>query len=426
MTHRGNDRGNGSTVVRHRRKVPSAPDLRLAVEEAEGGADRHRALAPLRRPAGPAMSVAAACELHVESVRVRRPETRTAENYEKVLLQLCDFLDARGKGGDVWAISADDIEDWLRYLQTTPASNKPGNQPRSPYTIRNYATHVIGCWHALAGRGLVPAHVADALVLPAIPRSRRVKPVTFGDDEVAAIFAACAEGERGAERDALTLRNQALVAVLLDSGVRVGEVCSMRVEDVDWQRRAIPVLKSKTETRIVSIGGEQTAARLRRYVQRARPWLTGEDDDDDEEGEGEGEETNATAADAAALPTAQAGALWLSRDGYPLSVSGVSQIFDRLKRRATIHGRCTPHVCRRYYITRAIQRGVPIVEVARQCGVSPEVIYRHYYSATDDESLAKLRQASPLDALERARQRDRLRHSGRHGRLHSRYSDDEI
>lgn len=65
----------------------------------------------------------------------------------------------------------------------------------------------------------------------------------------------------------LTKRNRAMILVLLDTGVRAGELVSMRLDGVDFQRQTVRV-DGKTGVRDVAFG-KATAVALRRYL-RAR------------------------------------------------------------------------------------------------------------------------------------------------------------
>lgn len=177
-------------------------------------------------------------------------------------------------------------------------------------------------------RGLVPALSTRGVSVPSIPPNKRKGPETFSDEEIPRLFEACNhDGVGGGEQVALSMRNQALLAVLLDSGMRVSELCSVSVEGVDLERRCLRVVASKTQVRVVGLGHDRAVTMLRRYLQRARPWL----------------------AEASPISdvTANSGPLWLNRDGYPLSPEGVGELFKRLKVRAQTTGSCTPHTCRR-------------------------------------------------------------------------------
>ena len=387
-------RGPGRSTKHSRMSAP--PDLTLAAGVATSEAQAASPL-PMRHGRALAVTPAVACQQFLESAQRRATPLaeKSLSNYEKVLTALVTYLDRERGRRDVWEVTADDLNAWFYTLRSVPS--KRTGQMLSLHSVQNYATHALACWRWLVSESLAPAHALHGVRMPSVPRNlRRAKP-TFTDEDVDALMAACAlDGEGPGETAALTLRNQALLAILLDTGVRREELASMQVEGIDWERRALQVTVSKTRLRVVGIGGERAPTLLRRYVLRARPWLW---------------EIRAEANRQEGITT-ERGPLWLNRDGRPLEPVGVSELFDRLKRRADISGPCSPHVCRRYYITRAIQAGVPLPDIARQCGVSVEVIYRHYYAATEGEFLARVQAGSPLDRLERQRRLTEQRTDG--------------
>ena len=65
-------------------------------------------------------------------------------------------------------------------------------------------------------------------------------------------------------------RNYALILFLLDTGVRASECISVRLDDVDWERRRVRVLHGKGQKQRWVGVGERTIAALREYIERFR------------------------------------------------------------------------------------------------------------------------------------------------------------
>lgn len=98
-------------------------------------------------------------------------------------------------------------------------------------------------------------------VLPRQRRDRNERPSTFTKEQVLAILAEAKAGQN-AERDT------ALILTLLDTGIRVGEVSNLLLQDIDWKQSVLTV-SGKTGERDVPISGKTKHA-LRKYVERAR------------------------------------------------------------------------------------------------------------------------------------------------------------
>jgi integrase/recombinase XerC len=71
---------------------------------------------------------------------------------------------------------------------------------------------------------------------------------------------------------ALGLRNRAILDLLFSAGLRVGELASLRVGQVDLERREIRIIGKGNRER-VAIFGEEGEASLRAYLTRGRPRL---------------------------------------------------------------------------------------------------------------------------------------------------------
>lgn len=82
-----------------------------------------------------------------------------------------------------------------------------------------------------------------------IPRTPKKMLRIYNDDEIIAIF-----NSIYAENKWLTSRNRAIIALMLDSGLRQNEVCTLKKKDVLFHDSMVKVLGKGNKERIVPIG----------------------------------------------------------------------------------------------------------------------------------------------------------------------------
>lgn len=112
-------------------------------------------------------------------------------------------------------------------------------------------------------RGLIEV---DPGPLLGVPKAHRTLPEVLRQDEAAAVLDAADDGEPGGVRD------RAVMEVLYATGVRVGELCGLDVDDVDLERRTVRVLGKGGKERTVPMGGPAADA-LDRWIRYGRPAL---------------------------------------------------------------------------------------------------------------------------------------------------------
>ncbi|WP_306362457.1 tyrosine recombinase XerC [Nocardia sp. CC227C] len=101
-------------------------------------------------------------------------------------------------------------------------------------------------------------------------RAHRVLPAVLGREQARAAMDAAESG--AAQEDPLALRDRLIVELLYATGIRVGELCGLDVDDVDRERRLVRVLGKGNKERSVPFGGPADTA-LENWLRRGRPAL---------------------------------------------------------------------------------------------------------------------------------------------------------
>lgn len=184
------------------------------------------------------------------------------------------------------------------------------------------------------------------LVLVPAPKRGRKLPVVLSLDEVERLLEA---------PDIATptgLRDRCLFEVMYATGVRVGELLSLRGSDIDWVRRSVLVHGKGEKERIVLLGDLAVDA-LEAYIHRGRPAL---------------------------LRGRTSEALFLSHLGTPLSIRGFHDVLGRHVAAAGIARHITPHTLRHTFATHLLEGGADLRSVQELLGharVATTQVYTH-------------------------------------------------
>jgi site-specific recombinase XerD len=160
------------------------------------------------------------------------------------------------------------------------------------------------------------------------PKGQAPLPPVLSREELAKIISAWAG------RDRMSVRNKALLLLLIESGMRRIELASLSVNDVHLQDRIIEIRHGKGGKSRYAAFGDQTALALSRWL-RMRP-------------EGDSE------------------ALFTSCRGDRLTVSGVSQLLAETGRKAGVPVR--PHRLRHSWVHYSLENGMQEHTVAVLAG----------------------------------------------------------
>jgi integrase/recombinase XerD len=112
----------------------------------------------------------------------------------------------------------------------------------------------------------------DPTVNVETPSSWKVLPKSLAESEVAGMLERTGFAARAADATNVALRDHAILELLYAGGLRVGEICALRVEDVRLDQQRAQVRGKGDKERIVPLG-RQACEALEVYLQRGRPGL---------------------------------------------------------------------------------------------------------------------------------------------------------
>ena len=112
----------------------------------------------------------------------------------------------------------------------------------------------------------------DPTVNVETPASWKVLPKSLAETEVAGMLEGTGVAARAADADGLALRDHAILELLYAGGLRVGEICALRVADVRLDTQRAQVRGKGDKERIVPLGRRACEA-IEAYLERGRPGL---------------------------------------------------------------------------------------------------------------------------------------------------------
>jgi integrase/recombinase XerC len=178
----------------------------------------------------------------------------TVRAYLGDLSSLLEHLTRLG-GADVTDLDLRALRSWLAKQQTT-------GRARTTIARRATAARVFTAWLHRTGR--TPVDVGARL---ASPKSHRTLPSVLRQDEALALVESATEA--AADQGPLGVRDAAILELMYATGIRVGELCGLDIDDVDFERNVVRVLGKGRKERTVPFGLPAAAA-LRRWLDHGR------------------------------------------------------------------------------------------------------------------------------------------------------------
>lgn len=215
------------------------------------------------------LSLSKAIEGFMLQKRAQQLSDHTLTDYQNAFAKFIRFLG----NPQFHTITGEDIQRFLTHLSTAPQPSagiiKHKAKPLSKKSILNVHTALSSLWTWAVDEGVADTHIIRTIKRPK-PEGRAINPLTR--DDVAALLESC-EHQRSYTRRATVvtntrctaIRDVAIVHLLLDTGIRVSELCDATISDMDVKNHRLKVFGKGSKERVLPIG-RRTAAAIWKYL----------------------------------------------------------------------------------------------------------------------------------------------------------------
>ncbi len=182
----------------------------------------------------------------------------TCEAYACDLEQFAEHLEGRGRG-----LVGGQQEDVTAFMEGMRGYGVDGRSvARKLSCLKGFYR-----WLLLDGRIVV-----DPTLNVGAPTTWKVLPKSLAEGEVAGMLERTGAAARMPDAGALALRDHAILELLYAGGLRVGEICALRQEDLALDMARVQVRGKGDKERIVPLGRSAVEA-LERYIEMGRASL---------------------------------------------------------------------------------------------------------------------------------------------------------
>ena len=255
----------------------------------------------------------------IEYLKSRQVSKNTLVSYERDINQLVAHLNQIDKKM-VDATEAD-LQNYIVYMQTIGKSNA---------TISRSVASIKAFYKYLLKNKVIEENITEGLVAPKVEK-KELSILT--PKEVECLL------EQPSSSDLKGQRDKAMLEVLYATGIRVTELISIRIYDVNLHAGYIKV-KKKNKERIIPVGNVALKC-LRDYIENVRPLL---------------------------IKTEEEETLFINANGQKMTRQGFWKILKQYKDQAKIDKELTPHTIRHSFAVHLLQNGAEVKMVQEILG----------------------------------------------------------
>lgn len=253
---------------------------------------------------------------------VKKTSNNTEMSYKRDLEKLCHFMSAEGIR-DVKDITAEKLNGYMKYLED--------NHFAIATVSRNVAS-IKAFYHYMLQEGIVTEDVSEKLKAPKIEKKI---PEIMSPEEVVRLL------EQPSGDSPKEIRDKAMLELLYATGIRVTELITLKVSDVNMQMSFL-VCKDANKERVIPFGSAAKSA-LSRYLNGTREEM---------------------------MEDKKSDVLFANCSGQPMSRQGFWKLIKYYAKKADIKADITPHTLRHSFAAHLVENGADLRSVQEMLGHS--------------------------------------------------------
>ena len=253
---------------------------------------------------------------------VKNTSENTEMSYRRDLGKVQQFMGARGIT-QVQEVSSEDLSDYVKYLE---------DHKFAAATVSRNIASIKAFYHFMMQESMVQEDLSEQLKAPKIEKKA---PEIMSPEEVVRLL------EQPSGETHKEIRDKAMLELLYATGIRVTELITLTLSDVNMQMGVI-LCRDRNKERIIPFG---TAARdaLSRYLDGTRD---------------------------AMLENKASEVLFVNCSGQPMSRQGFWKLIKYYAKKAGIKADITPHTLRHSFAAHLVENGADLRSVQEMLGHS--------------------------------------------------------
>jgi len=270
---------------------------------------------------------------------IKGASNNTVQSYKRDLKYLEIYLKENGSL-TINDLKEEEIEHYLRHLE---------EQHKSAATVSRTLAAIRAFYQYLIKENKLEDNPAKRIALPKIEKK---VPRILSQEQVICLL------EQPNRKDTKGIRDRAMLELLYATGIRVSELISLKITDINLQQGYIMCRDAQKE-RTIPIGKSAISA-LQLYLGEVRHILVRDSNDK---------------------------VLFVNCNGYPMTRQGFWKILKTYAHMAHISEEITPHMLRHSFAAHLVQNGANLKSVQQMLGhsdISTTQVYMHLNKETKE------------------------------------------